>query len=91
MESVTHFVIDASTGEEVDLNRSVEVEGFKAGDRIRYGGRCFSAVFGKEAVVMGFTENSKSFSGWMIWTMPDGQTGCHWTPAQFASRDLIKI
>lgn len=87
-----HFILDQETGNELfPLNRTVTVEGFRVGDKIEYCGECFPSVRGRTATVMGFTENTMGWPGWMIWTAPHGGPGCHWTPARFAKRDLLKL
>lgn len=79
-----HFVM-SEAGERVDLMQEGEVAGFRPGDRVAYGGECFGRIHGKNATVIGFSADGR------IWSQPDGGTACHWTPAEFAKRDLRKI
>ena len=69
----------------IPLSEDDEVEGFRVGDRIAYAGGCYSHLCGKNATVIGFSNDRR------VWTQPDGGTACHWTPEKFAKRDLVKI
>ncbi|HOX21771.1 MAG TPA: hypothetical protein PKZ02_02245 [Candidatus Paceibacterota bacterium] len=77
---IEHFIIGGP-----NLTQEGEVAGFKAGDRVIYADGCFPHLRGTKATVIGFDSENK------IWTQPDGQTGCNWTPEEFALVSLKRI
>ena len=47
-----HYI--CTHGKRIDLTQEGEVAGFHAGDRVEYTARCFKALRGKRATVVGF-------------------------------------
>ena len=80
MAGIIHFIIGGE-----DLSQEGEIAGFKAGDRVVYADGCYPRLRGIKATVVGFDSIRR------IWTQPDGQSGCNWTPEENALTSLKHI
>lgn len=78
-----HFIITDDRA--IDLIEEGEIEGFRAGDRVRFSDECFERFRGRLGTVRGFDKHGQ------VWTQPDGLTGCTRTPRDVAKAHLINL
>jgi hypothetical protein len=57
-----HFIIDRDSGREIDLSQQGEVHGYVVGQRIRYTEECYELLRGREATILGFSADDRTWT-----------------------------